>query len=116
MGRIVGLTVLMMFSGMAVAYGAANVWDFTGPFSASGVEGLPDPPERLEVWDFWEGEEAGKGGGGSGLLPLPSGRGDSVGDSRPRGISDPPERLEIWDFWGPGQYTGLWEFAGGGMR
>jgi len=116
MRKIVGLTILVMFLGIPVAYGAGSVWDFVDPSATSGVRRLPDPPDTLEIWDFWNGEGDGGGGGGTGALPLPSGRTDSGGESRPRGILDPPDTLEIWDFWGPGGNLEVWDFAGGEME
>ena len=112
MRRIVGLTILIVFFEIPVAYGAANVWDFAGPFEATGVERLPDGPDRLEIWDFWKPGGSVNGGGGTGSLPLPSGRTESTGDSRSRGISDPPDTLEIWDFWRPGGNLEVWDFVG----
>lgn len=116
MRRIVGLTVLIMFFGIPVAYGAGSVWDFVGSTMGSGVRRLPDPPDTLEIWDFWEGEGIVGGGSGTGSLPLPEGRTASGGSSGPRGITDPPDTLEIWDFWIPGGNLEVWDFAGGEME
>ena len=116
MRKIVGLIALTFFWSMSVAYGAGSVWDFVGASVTSDVRKLPDPPETLEIWDFWNPGESVNGGGGTGSLPLPGGRTESGGGSRPRGIADPPETLEIWDFWTPGGSLEVWAFAGGEME